>query len=183
MAWHFFQRKTDLFDGLPKTMLHIAPEECLSNLLQRVPKLEYLTADMLDPSAMIQMDITDIQYPDHSFDVIYCSHVLEHVSDDHKAMCELHRVLKPTGWAAIVVPMTGKATYEDPSVTDPKERERLFGQADHVRIYGPDFKDRLIRAGFAVDAFRAVDLYNRKDMALYAVPDSETPIFRCTLSE
>jgi ubiquinone/menaquinone biosynthesis C-methylase UbiE len=89
------------------------------------------------------MDITDIQYPDNTFDVIYCSHVLEHVPDDRKAMREFARVLKPEGWAVFMVSLSEEHTIEDPSITSPAERERLFGQHDHVRRYGPDFKDRL----------------------------------------
>ena len=99
---------------------------------------------------MVEMDITDIQYPDDSFDAIYCSHVLEHVPDDAKAMSELYRVLKPGGWAILAVPIRGDTTFEDPTTTEPEERERLFGQSDHVRYYGKDFKDRLEAAGFEV---------------------------------
>jgi SAM-dependent methyltransferase len=104
------------------------------------------------------MDITDIHYPDNSFDVIYCSHVLEHVTDDRKAMRELARVLKPGGWALIAVPFffaPGKTvfrdrTFEDPKVTTPAEREGVYGQNDHVRAYGLDFPDRLRESGFDV---------------------------------
>ena len=87
------------------------------------------------------MDITKIHWPDSSFDIIYCSHVLEHVPDDLKAIGEIFRVLIPGGWALIQVPISKKATLEDPSVTDPGERERLFWQNDHVRLYGLDIKE------------------------------------------
>jgi ubiquinone/menaquinone biosynthesis C-methylase UbiE len=103
---------------------------------------------------MVKMDITDIQYPDNSFDVVYCSHVLEHVPDDRKAMRELARVLKPTGWAILAVPIFNEKTFEDPTITSPEERERVFRQSDHVRIYGRDFVDRLRESGFDVTVDR-----------------------------
>ena len=95
----------------------------------------YLTSDIRHPRAMVKMDITDIQYPDNPFDVIYCSHVLEHVPDDRRALSEFYRILKPTGWAILLVPIIAEKTFEDPSITDPSERLKLFGQADHVRGY------------------------------------------------
>jgi SAM-dependent methyltransferase len=150
LVWLYFQRQTNLFDGREKRVLHIAPELCLETRLKPLFGDAYITADLLNPRAMVMMDITDIQYPDESFDVIYCSHVLEHIVDDHKAMQEFQRVLKPGGWALPLVPITAKTTIEDPAVTDPQERLRLYGQEDHVRRYGLDYADRLRAAGFEV---------------------------------
>jgi SAM-dependent methyltransferase len=147
----FLTRKTDLLDGTPKKLLHIAPELNMRSLFSSIDSIDYLSADIADVSAMVRMDITDIQYPDNSFDVIYCSHVLEHVPDDRKAMGEFLRVLKPGRWAILHVPITAEVTFEDPSITEPKERERLFGQFDHVRRYGPDYANRLADAGFVVE--------------------------------
>ena len=98
---------------------------------------------------MEQMDVMDISYPDETFDVIYCSHVLEHVTDDRQAMREFHRTLKPDGWAILNVPITTEVTFEDPAIESATERERVFGQIDHVRCYGPDYVNRLARAGFS----------------------------------
>jgi SAM-dependent methyltransferase len=179
LVWSFLQRETDLFDRRPKKMLHVAPEPCLSPHLRALPHLDYLTADLFSPTAMVVMDVTDIQYPDNSFDVIYCSHVLEHVLDDRKAMREFFRVLKPGGWAVLMVPIEADVTFEDPSVTDPKERERVFGQEDHVRIYGPDFVDRPREAGFTIRAFRPADLGGEKELAHLAIPATEAPLFYC----
>ncbi len=148
--WMYFNEKTDLFDGVAKSMLHIAPEPSIEGHIREAKYIEYLSGDLEPGAAMVEMDITDIHYPDNSFDVIYCSHVLEHVPADAKAMSELFRVLKPGGWAILAVPIRGETTVEDPTVTDPKDRERLFGQFDHVRYYGEDFKDRLQAAGFRV---------------------------------
>lgn len=164
LVWKFFTDMTDLFESDQKSMLHIAPMPGLSRILQNQEHIDYLTADLHDPDVMVRMDIIDIRYPDNSFDVILCSHVLEHVPEDRKAMRELCRVLAPGGWAVLMVPyITDEETYEDPSITDPKERERLFGQHDHVRRYGLDFKDRLEEAGFEVQRYGAEDVADAKD--------------------
>jgi SAM-dependent methyltransferase len=104
------------------------------------------------------MAITAIHHPDNSFDVIVCSHMLEHVHDDRQAMRELCRVLRPTGWVILNVPINAERTFEDPSIIDPEERQRVFGQFDHVRNYGPDYQERLEEAGFAVSVTYPADL-------------------------
>lgn len=164
LVWLYFQKSTDLFDRRPKTMLHVAPERCLAERLSAMLGSGYLTADLHDPSAMVRMDVMNIAYPDESFDVIYCSHVLEHVIDDRRAMREFRRVLKRDGWAVLLVPITAERSWEDPSVTSPEERERLFGQHDHVRVYGPDYVDRLRDAGFGVSIATAGDLLQPVDL-------------------
>ena len=131
----------------PKRMLHIAPERSFLQRLQNIEGLEYISADLYDPKAMVKLDVGHIQFPDNSFDLLYCSHVLEHVPDDQKAMGEFWRILKPGGKAIIIVPITAEKTYEDLSITDPVERLRLFGQHDHVRNYGPDIAKRLEKTG------------------------------------
>jgi SAM-dependent methyltransferase len=150
-VWLFFQAKTNLLDDKVR-MLHIAPEHCLATQLRARANIDYVSADIASSAAMVQMDITNIQFPSDSFDVIYASHVLEHIPDDRKAMRELYRVLRRGGWAVLQVPVWGTTTLEDPSVTDPTERERLFGQSDHVRMYGHDgeYERRLTEAGFDV---------------------------------
>jgi SAM-dependent methyltransferase len=154
----YFAHRTNLFDGQPKRMLHVAPEQCFERRLKERLGAGYLTADLLDPHVMERIDITRIQYPDESFDVIYCSHVLEHVTDDLQAMREFRRVLKRSGWAILLVPITADRTFEDPTVVLPSDRLRVFGQEDHVRRYGPDYADRLREAGFEVDVTRVSDI-------------------------
>jgi ubiquinone/menaquinone biosynthesis C-methylase UbiE len=119
------------------------------------------------------MDITDIDYADETFDVIYSSHVLEHVPDDRKAIRELHRVLKSDGWAILQVPITAYRTFEDPSITNPIDRLRIFGNKDHVRKYGPDFVERLKEAGFKVKVITASDF-------LMGITDAAGEIYHCT---
>jgi len=138
-------------------MLHIAPEQCLSKLFRR--NYDYLSVDQDERFAMQFMDIREINAPSNTFDAIICNHVLEHVPEDRKAISELFRVLKPSGWASIQVPMIGEVTQEDLSVTDPKQREQLYGQADHVRQYGQDFRDRLEEAGFEVLVLSAQKMF------------------------
>lgn len=138
-----------LFPGTTgKRLLHVAPETCLSSELQRI--YEYISVDLDGSRALVQMDITGLTFPDEYFDAIICNHVLEHIPDDNAALSELYRVLKPGGWASIQVPLEGDATREDLSVSDPMERERRYGQQDHVRSYGRDFVRRLETAGFSV---------------------------------
>lgn len=152
LLYLYLRDRTNLFSAKLR-VLHVAPEDCLQPTISRLRNVDYVSADMSSSAAMVRMDITDIQFPDDSFDVILCSHVLEHVGDDLKAMRELRRILKPGGWAILQVPVdpARPRTFEDPGITDPAERERLFGQWDHVRMYGLDYPQRLADAGFEVE--------------------------------
>lgn len=133
-------------------LLHIAPELNLAVKLKSNPYIDYISADLYSPMADIQMDITDIKQPDNTYDVIICNHVLEHIDDDSRAMTELFRVLKKDGFAILQVPISYsiEKTLENSSITNPEDRERVYGQKDHVRIYGSDYKLRLKKAGFSV---------------------------------
>ncbi|MCS3904362.1 SAM-dependent methyltransferase [Methylohalomonas lacus] len=147
-------------------MLHFAPERCLVPYFESIPSLEYETADLNGKKAHLVIDVTDIPLPDRSFDLVYCSHVLEHVNDDITAMSELYRILKPGGSAVILVPIIDAATYEDPDITDPNERARLFGQHDHVRRYGLDIVTRLSAAGFNVQLFSITDIAGEDEIEI-----------------
>lgn len=134
-------------------MLHIAPEICYIDRFEALKNLDYITADIESPLAKLKMDIHDIPLDDESVDVIFCNHVLEHVDDDKQALSEIKRVLRPGGWAILQVPFfypLPKITYEDKSITEPSEREKAFGQDDHVRMYGEDYGDRLASVGLKV---------------------------------
>lgn len=133
-------------------LLHFAPEPGLERLFRAKLGISYVTCDVAMRGVDRNEDITRLSFDDQSFDFIYCSNVLEHVLDDRKGMAELHRVLAVGGGAFLQVPIRGAVTYEDYSITDPVERTKHFGQSDHVRFYGEDFKDRLQDAGFKVDA-------------------------------
>ena len=178
--WRFLHEKTDLFQHSDRRMLHIAPESCFEPRFREQIGAGYLTADLMEP-ADVKMDITNIQYPDETFDIVYCSHVLEHVPDDRGAMREMCRVLRRDGWAIMMVPITVDQTIEDPSITDPAERLRLFGQDDHVRRYGPDFVDRLQEAGFTVTTNRPEDFLSQAEIErIAATPEYAGEIYFCT---
>ncbi len=179
-TWLYFRDRTDLFDGSSKTMLHVAPEACFEPRLKKALGPGYISADLADPKAMVKMDVTAIPYPDGFFDVIYCSHVLEHVQDDRRAMREFHRVLKAGGWAVLNVPVRVAATVEDPSITDPAGRLAAFGQADHVRRYGRDYADRLREAGFWVMVIGVSDLYESEDRARMGLTPASGEIHFCS---
>lgn len=139
--------------------------------------LEYLSIDLVSPLAMRRMDITNLQFPDGSFDVIFCNHVFEHVADDRRAMGEVCRVLSAGGWAILQTPIDfGRAvTDEDPGVSDPEERLRRFGQADHVRVYGRDVFQRLADAGWKMSRIQPGTLLTEPEIRLHAI-DPEEPL-------
>jgi len=153
LLWLYLHEKTNLFTGRLR-VLHVAPEPCLRSLALQ-PGLQYVDADLASPEASLHLDLTELPFADDSFDVVLCNHVLEHVRDDRKAMREIHRVLRPGGWAILQAPVyhSREQTAEDLDCP-PAERERLFGQADHYRIYGRDYRGRLEGEGFRVDENR-----------------------------
>ena len=153
LIWLYLQRETNFFkDDL--RFLHMAPEYCFLKLFKKQKNLNYVTGDLLSPWAEHHFDAHEIPFEDNSFDVVMANHLLEHVEDDRKVMREFHRVMRSGGWGIFQVPIDYKAqdTQEDPTVTDPRERERLYWQSDHVRLYGLDYKNRLEEAGFEVKA-------------------------------
>lgn len=158
LVWLLLEQQGVLAGLQGQRLLHFAPEACLEAQFRRILGLDYLSADLYNRRAMRKIDITHIPFPDGSFDFIYCSHVLEHVVDDRQALTELWRVLRPGGQALLMVPLHGATTSEDPSITDPMERERRYGQFDHLRSYGMDFVERMGAAGFSVTAWRQEDL-------------------------
>jgi len=182
LIWIFFRSQTNLFNGLQKEMLHVAPEPIFQRLLAKHFSKGYLTADLYNPEAMVKMDITNIQYPDNTFDVIYCSHVLEHVTDDRKAMKEFYRVLKAGGWAILLVPILDGPTHEDLSITDPEERLKLYGQEDHVRKYGTDevYLDRLKEAGFKVQIIEPSEFLDSEEIIRMGITKAAQNIYYCT---
>ena len=155
MMWLFLQERDLLKPGM--RILHIAPERCVRERLMRIPQVDYVAGDKKEPAynypaGTIDLDITVMPFPEDRFDLILCSHVLEHIADDGAALRELFRVLASGGTAVLMVPLEldRAVTDEDPSITDPNERLRRFGQFDHVRMYGRDYAQRLEEAGFRV---------------------------------
>ena len=151
LLWVYLRDRTNFFKDNLK-VLDIGPMQFFQQKCKALPNLDYVSADISAPLAVLRIDITHIPLPYDQFDCIICYHVLEHIPDDEKAMRELFRVLKPSGWAILQSPVDHNRdeTFEDPNVVSDEERERLFGQKDHVRRYGRDYKNRLERAGFTV---------------------------------
>jgi SAM-dependent methyltransferase len=149
LIWLYLQQQTTFFTA-PHHVLHIAPEACFIKRFEALHGDRYITADIESPLAKVKMDIHQIPFPDNTFTVVLCNHVLEHVADDIKAMSEMHRVLRPGGFAIMQIPFFNPIpdiTFEDATITDKREREKIFGQDDHVRKYGHDYTQRIARAG------------------------------------
>ena len=151
LLWLYLKNESEFFNK-PLKVLHMAPEQCFLSLFKEMKNLHYTTADLYSPIVDVKADILDLPFESDLFDVVLCNHVLEHIEDDHKAMSELYRVMKPGGWGIFQIPqdLSLEQTYEDFSITDTQERARHFGQYDHVRIYGKDYFDRLRKVGFVV---------------------------------
>jgi SAM-dependent methyltransferase len=176
--WLFLREKTDFFTAKLR-VLHIAPEHCFIERFEALPNLEYITADIESPLAKVKMDVHDIPFPENSFDVVFCNHVLEHVTDDLKVCAEFNRVLKPGGWGILQSPVYQlEKTLEDNSITDAAERERIFGQRDHVRKYGTDYAQRLRLSGIQIEENHFVKEIDPALATKFALPIDET-IFVC----
>lgn len=174
LLWLYLKDYSDFFTR-PHQMLHVAPEQCFYGRFRKMAQLDYLTADLDSPIADVKMDIHNIQYPDESFDFILCNHVLEHVEDDQQCMRELCRVLKKDGTAIMQVPFKADQaqTDEDPSLSDPEERIRRFGQYDHLRQYGRDYPERLRANGFKVTEIDFAQKLSAEEYRRYALMPGE----------
>ena len=154
LMWLFLKDNTNFFTAAKKLkVLHIAPEQCFLDIFRKQQNLNYITSDLESPIADVKADICDLPFKENEFDIVFCNHVLEHISNDTKAMQELYRVLKPGGFGIFQIPqdLSKAITFEDNTITDRKERAKLFGQYDHVRVYGRDYFDKLRSIGFKVD--------------------------------
>ncbi len=172
LLWVYLKNKTSLFNQAQR-LLHIAPEYCFINRFESLDHLDYLTADIESPLAKVKMDIHKMPFEDNSFDCALCNHVMEHLTDDRQAMKEILRVLKPGGWAIIQVPFFPPfpdQTFEDPSIAIPEDRLKNYGQKDHVRLYGKDYKDRLESCGFQVIEDHYVDSLTTDMVKKFALP-------------
>ncbi len=174
LLWLFLKRSEHLFDQ-SISFLHIAPEQPFVKRFKKQKNWKYITADLESPLAQIKTDIRNMPFTSENFDFLMCNHVLEHIDDDKKAMQEIYRVLKKGGKAILQVPIdnTRTETYEDFSIIDPKEREKHFGQYDHVRVYGQDYVKRLENAGFTVEISHFVDTLTTQEINRYRIVPNE----------
>lgn len=180
LLWLYLKNETDFFTA-PKKMLHFAPEQAFYQRFRQQKNLDYTTTDLSSPLADVKADICNLPFYDNEFDVIFCNHVLEHIPDDTKAMQELFRVLKSGGWAVLQIPqdLSRETTFEDDSITDRKERAKIFGQYDHVRVYGRDYFDKLQNIGFEVQAIDYTKTLSDSDIKHYCLAKGEIiPVVR-----
>jgi len=174
LLWLYLKNETDFFSK-PLKLLHFAPEQAFFNRFKKLDNLEYTTTDLNSPLADVKADICNLPFQDDSFDVILCNHVLEHIPDDTKAMQELYRVMKPGGWGIFQIPQDLKReeTFEDDTIIDKKERARIFGQYDHVRIYGRDYFDKLRSIGFTVEEADYTHTLPKEEVEKYRLAKGE----------
>jgi SAM-dependent methyltransferase len=134
-------------------VLHFAPEAPIAKLIKRYD-VTYRSADVVPRHGSLALNIERIELPDTSVDVVIANHVLEHV-DDRAALREIYRILRPGGHLIASVPIVEgwPATYEDARINNPDARELYYGQRDHIRIYGRDFRARVAASGFALHDF------------------------------
>lgn len=172
--WLFLKEQTTLFSTKGK-MLHIAPELAFMKYFDKLPQLDYVTADLESPLAKVKTDVRDMPFKDDTFDIVMCNHVLEHVEEDIQAIREIQRVMKPGGWGILLCPINTdrEVTYENEDVITPEEREKHFGQRDHVREYGRDYGSRLAYTGLKVEAIDFTGSRTHAEVIRYALaPDT-----------
>lgn len=153
LMWLYLKNKSDFFTKPNLKVMHIAPEQCFHKIFKHQKNLDYTTGDLVSPIADLHFDLHQIPLEDNQYEIIFCNHVMEHVTDDLKCMQELHRIMKPGGWGIFQVPIDTNrtSTYEDWSITTTEEREKHFWQYDHVRLYGTNYPNRLEEAGFTIE--------------------------------
>jgi SAM-dependent methyltransferase len=180
LLWLYLKSETDFFlsdieSSSALSVLHFAPEQCFLKRFRKLENIKYTTTDLLSPIADVKADICDLPFEDNSYDVILCNHVLEHIPDDTKAMQELYRVMKPGGYGIFQIPqeLDREVTFEDDSITDRDERAKIFGQYDHVRVYGRDYFDKLRSIGFKVEEVDYTASLSEEDIETYCLAKGE----------
>ncbi len=174
LLWLYLKNETSLFSEKIK-LLHFAPEQAFYKRFKKMQNLEYTTTDLNSPLADVKADICNLPFKDNSFNFILCNHVLEHIPNDTKAMQELYRVLAPGGTAILQIPqdLSRAVTFEDNSITSRKERAKIFGQYDHVRVYGRDYFDKLRDIGFKVQEVSYTNSLNPSEIDKYRLAKGE----------
>jgi len=183
LVFLYLKYKADIFNKRLK-ILHVSPEPALYQVISRIQGIDYTIGTKYAegsyyPAEITFFDLTGMPHQDNTFDLVICNHVLEHIPNDLQAMQEIHRILKPGGEAILQVPISYKIekTLEDDTVVTEADRHRIFGQFDHVRIYGPDYQQRLESVGFTVNVHHPGDEnWPHEDITKYALNQKE-PLF------
>lgn len=184
LVYFYLTTQKELHESLI-TLLHIAPEPSLKKYFETLPNITYYRGDKFEEryngfyydKGTLNLDLTDLQYPNECFDVIICNHVLEHIKEDSKALQEIKRVLKPNGWAILQVPIAkeNQKTIEY-QLLPPEKRKSIYGQEDHVRLYGLDYPERLMLHDFKVEIWDISHLLNIDDITKFAINSEEKVI-------
>lgn len=174
LLWLYLERETNFINNAIK-VLHVAPEQVFYQKFKTFSHWEYTTTDLHSPLAEIKADLCELPFQDNYYDLILCNHVLEHIPEDQKAMQEMYRVLKQGGTLIAQVPLEENRTQtlEDNSITDKATRTEIFGQYDHVRIYGTDYYTRLESVGFDSHAIDFLKKLTSQEKQKFALPYSE----------
>lgn len=174
LLWLYLQNETNFFNDSLK-VLHFAPEQAFYKKFKNQPNLDYTTTDLNSPLADVKADICNLPFENNMFDVILCNHVLEHIPNDTLAMQELYRILKPGGFAILQIPqdLNREHTFEDNTIIDKKERTKIFGQYDHVRIYGRDYFNKLRSIGFTVEEVDYTTKFTKQEIEKYSLAKNE----------
>ena len=177
LLWLYLDRKTNFLTDAIR-VLHVAPEQVFYRKFKSFSHWDYTTTDLHSPLADVKADICALPFEGNTYDFILCNHVLEHIPNDLKAMEELYRVLKPGGTAILQVPLEEdrENTFEDDSITDQQKRTRIFGQYDHVRIYGQDYYKRLQEVGFEAIPMDFIKEVTEDDIQHFALPSERIPV-------
>lgn len=161
---YVLENEMDIYSN-PRKILHFAPEQGIEKRLREVEGAEYITADIAEGRADVVTDITNIIFSDNYFDFIICNHVLEHIKNEAKAFFELRRSIKENGKIIFSVPICWEEkTTEDESIDTSEKRLLVYGQMDHVRLYGFDLKEKLEKYGFKVTIYRVNERLSQKEI-------------------
>ena len=170
LLWLYLSKETNILSSNLK-VLHVAPEQIFYKKFKKFKHWDYLTFDINSPIADIKGDLKSTQFKDESFDLVICNHVLEHIEDDKMALEEIYRVLNINGIAILQVPINvnREKTFEDSKITSQYDREKYFGQYDHVREYGIDYKERIEQVGFQVEMINYSDNFSEEMIIRYGL--------------
>lgn len=177
---YMYMKASGIFNRLSKwNVIHFAPEKILSKRITAMRPKNYIKCD-LNPQAtdVMRVDILDMPFNECTFDILIANHVMEHVADDLRALAEIHRVLKPGGYAILQTPFSSKLqkTWSDPGLDTDESRFHAYGQEDHVRLYGLDIFDRYKNAGLTSCVKQHEELLEEVDGWTYGVNERE-PFF------
>ena len=174
LLWLYLNEETKFLEK-NISVLHVAPEIIFLKKFKKIANWNYVSIDLKSPLADIKANLYNLPFKENCFDLILCNHVLEHIEDDYKALNELYRVIKNKGTLIAQIPLDKnlKKTFENKKITDPRDRNKYFGQYDHVRVYGLDFYVRLAKSGFTPKKIDILKKMSKQEKIKYCLPKNE----------